>query len=83
MIIAKTDDKIGGEYVDCQVNENYVGRCEVKTFNDVLVGIFPNLEVGISIARYAITPDGGYGSVEIIECSEKIITHESFDDWFD
>ncbi|MCP5213373.1 MAG: hypothetical protein H6998_20845 [Hahellaceae bacterium] len=81
MIIAQTADAIGGDNAVSRVNEAYTGGCEVVTCNDETIAILPNYIEARAVAAYAITSDGGYGSVIVVEAPGKQITHSSFNDW--
>ncbi len=80
MLLAKNPEQIGGDTATSYVREGYVGTCEIKTENDCSVAILPTLKEAVSVACYAITPDGGYGSVEV-HPSTLAITHSDFMDW--
>jgi hypothetical protein len=82
MILAEAPWEIGGHQENSYIKEGYIGRCEIKIENDpdTILAVLPNLNEAIAVARYAITPDGGYGSVEV-HPSEIDITHSDFMDW--
>ena len=79
-LLAENDDQIGGDTAISYVEKGYVGACEIKTDNGFSIAVLPTLEEAISVARYAIKPDGGYGSVEI-HSSSLAITHSNFMNW--
>lgn len=69
-LLAKNDDQIGSD----------TATCEIKTTNGLCIAILPTLEEAVSVARYAIKSEGGYGAVEI-HSSSLAITHSSFINW--
>ena len=79
-LLAQNNDQIGGDTAISYVKEGYAGNCEIKTANGLSVAILPTSSEAVSVARYAIKPEGGYGSVEI-HSSTLAITHSNFNDW--
>lgn len=81
-VIAQVADEIGGTAATSYLPPNYSGRCAVLSQSSFdTIAILPNGLEAFRVAAYAITPDGGFGSVEIqpsLECE----THKSFMDWF-
>ena len=72
--------QIGGDDAVSYLEDAYDGITEVITMSGKLVAVLPSPGEAKKVASYAITPDGGYGSV-VIHSSSKDITHQSFDDW--
>ncbi|MGX1201159.1 hypothetical protein [Marinobacter sp. MBR-105] len=82
-LLAETPDEIGGEQAISSLPPGYQGHCAiVMNANGKVIAVLPNAEEAARVARYAIRPEGGYGSVEIIAAPEQSLTHESFQDWF-
>jgi len=81
VIIAENSNLIGGDNAVFDVDESYSGHCEVLTFNDDTVAVLPNYKEARAVATYAISPDGGYESVIVVEAPNKKVSHQSFDEW--
>jgi len=81
MIISQVPNEIGGETAISKLPRNYTGVCEVISINGISVAILPNSDEANKVATYAIKPDGGFGSVEVIKASKKKPTHDTFIDW--
>jgi len=79
-LLAQNNDQIGGDTAISYIEDEYTGACEIKTINGLSIAILPTLEEAVSVARYAIKPEGGYGSVEI-HTSSLAFTHSSFIHW--
>lgn len=79
-VISQIPMEIGGEICTAFFDEDYEGKTCVLT-HDEIVAVLPNVQEGLSVGRYAITPDGGYSSVGIFAATEEPITHESFEEW--
>lgn len=74
--------EIGVHSVESFVEVDYRGPCAVKYISSkALICAFPSFSEALRAARYATTPDGGYGSVIITECSDEEITHAEFIKW--
>lgn len=68
---------------DCAISElpnGYTGPCNVKTNNGSLVAVLPNPDEAFRVASYAITQEGGYGSV-VVDIATGEVTHQSFECW--
>lgn len=81
-LIASNAPEIGMDTAISYVSNGYLGHCAVVAAanNCSVIAVLPNEIEANSVARYAITPDGGYGSV-YVEPTEKKITHSGFSDW--
>jgi hypothetical protein len=66
-LLSKTADEIGGDVAISYVDKNYTGNCRVIKMDGSgdCVAILPNFVEAHRVACYSITPDGGYGSVEV------------------
>lgn len=83
-IIAKISDEIGGDTAVSTLPEEWEGAA--KLVYDGSCGrycaVFPSLGEAVHAASYAITPDGGYSNVEVIEPDRgETVTHLSAQDW--
>ena len=79
-LINKSPSQIGGDDAISYLPDAYDGITEVITRNGKLVAVLPSPGEARKVASYAITADGGYGSV-VMRPSSKDITHQSFDAW--
>ena len=78
--------EIGGHTVTAMIDTNYAGPCSVQLSGrprpeSKALCAFPDFVEAARAARYASTPDGGYGSVVIMPCEASQITHAAFEDW--
>jgi len=73
---------IGGDVATEAVPDGYTGACAVvpASDSDNVIAVLPSLNEARRVARYAKTPDGGYGSV-VIEATRQPVTHETLEDW--
>lgn len=81
-VLARNAPEIGADTAISRVPNGYHGACAVieDSGTDHVIAVLPTESVANSVANYAITPDGGYGSV-IVEPSTAPITHRTFDEW--
>lgn len=81
IVIAQIADQIGGDLATSFLPEGYSGHCAIVTesTSDVIAVLSSGIEA-FRVAAYAITPDGGYGSVGIHPTQEDE-THTSLLDW--
>lgn len=82
-MLRQEPDEIGAHSAVTDVPEEYSGSCALfsSSGRDQVIAVFPCSEDAFRAARYAITPDGGYGSVYVSAAPGAKPTHESFDDW--
>lgn len=75
--------EIGGHTARSQIPAGYSGPCGVfeDGVSETLVCALPSLDEAMKAARYATTPDGGYGSVVVRPCDASSVTHATFPDW--
>ncbi|MBW4979918.1 hypothetical protein ABWH88_09560 [Marinobacter adhaerens] len=83
IVIAQTAVEIGGDMATSYLPVGYSGRCAIVADSDskVIAVLSSGIEA-FRVAAYAITPDGGYGSVNI-QPTELGETHESLLDWIE
>jgi hypothetical protein len=74
--------EIGGEQAIARVDEDFDQPCSVISQNDDLIATLPNAREAYRVARFAIRPEGGFGSVTVEKATTDECTHQSFDDWF-
>jgi len=58
-IISQSPMQFGGEQATAFFDEDYQGKVCVLTHEEV-VAVLPNVQEGLRVASYAITPDGGF-----------------------
>lgn len=82
IVIAENAPEIGADTATSLVPANYQGPCAVveASGRGLAVAVLPSSVEAYRVARYAITPDGGYGSV-MVEMTERCITDQNFEDW--
>ena len=74
------DLDIGGKVL-VYFDTDYQGPTVVISGNKLL-GVMPNVEEGLKLAKYAISPATGIKDVEIIPAeSVHEVEHQSFDAW--
>lgn len=83
IVIAQVADQIGGDVATSYLPAGYTGHCAIvaESNSDVIAVLSSGIEA-FRVAAYAITPDGGYGSVSI-HPTQLDETHESLLDWID
>jgi hypothetical protein len=81
-IIHEAPAEIGAHTVETSLPSDYLGSCAIIQTSDrrTVIAIVPNFIEACRIAKYAITPDGGYGSVSI-ESTGNDCTHDSYLSW--
>lgn len=73
--------ELGGERVVSYLPDDYSGPCAITCAgNGELIGVAADPEVALRIGRYATTPDGGFGSVDL-EPSSKTPDYQSLSDF--
>lgn len=76
--------EIGGETVTSYIPKHYLGKMSIMDDNGTkVIAVMPTVEEGLRVAKYATSPDGGYGSVSIFAAGEERITHATFMDWLE
>ena len=81
IVIAQTAVEIGGDMATSYLPVGYSGRCAIVTESDAkVIAVLSSGIEAFRIAAYAITPDGGYGSVRIYPTQEEQ-THASLCEW--
>jgi hypothetical protein len=84
--IGKQPDEIGGDYATTELPEDYIGPVALIAAkrNDPgkrTLAVFPTLSQACIAASYAVSPDGGYSEVELVEAGEQVVTHDDWQDW--
>lgn len=81
-IVHEGDMAVGGETVTSFVDSGYVGHCAVKKdiSDQANIAVLSCYGKALSLARYATTPDGGYGSVVVVATDEPV-THFDTLNW--
>jgi hypothetical protein len=81
-IYKQGDLEVGGEVVQTFIQDGYEGACSVFSFSsDELIACVSSVSEAYKIACYAISPDGGYGSVVVKPCKASKVTHNNFYEW--
>lgn len=78
-VIATTPLEIGGEQSVSVLPDGYEGLCQIEG-DDRILAVVPDTTQGFRIARYAITPDGGYTDVRVAP-SDRAPTHWTLEHW--
>lgn len=81
--ICQMPDEIGGHVAVSDVPENYDGTCIVYEDNgsDRMIAVMPSYEEARRVAHYAVSVDGGFGSVRVSAAPGVTPTHGNFNDW--
>ncbi|WP_286241118.1 hypothetical protein [Neptuniibacter halophilus] len=66
-VIAREPEQVGGHTAVSKVSDGYDDTCVILSVNGDYITSTPDYRVARQIAGYAITPNGGYGSVVIEE----------------
>lgn len=81
-IVARTDDEINSCCAIVHYDDSYAGRvCVIRL--DEVVAVLPNPIEALKVAAFAITPNGGFGSVALLAAENEFPTHDSFVQWLD
>ncbi len=84
-IVAKQPDVIGGDYATTMLPEDHQGPVSMKVRgckrNNGIEATFPTLQQATTAAAYAISPNGGYSGVELIDGAGQPVTHADWQDW--
>ena len=81
-IVARTDDEINSCCAIVHYDDSYAGRvCVIRL--DEVVAVLPNPIEALKVAAFAITPNGGFGSVALLAAKNEFPTHNSFVEWLD
>lgn len=81
-IIAENPTEIGGDTATSMVRSTYQGACAVieASGSGRVIAVLPSGAEANRVARYAITPAGGYGSV-LVEETDQAVTHPNLESW--
>lgn len=78
--VAQNPDEIGADCALTDVPAGYSGPCAVVTDANESVAVLPSEGEAQRVAAYAVSPNGGYGSVRIVP-SNSAVTHTDFNEW--
>lgn len=75
--------QLGGHQAFSDVPDDYEGVCAVQATcgSGELIAVLPNITEASRVAAYAITPDGGWCSVQVSAAPGMEVTHNSFMEW--
>lgn len=81
-IIAENPPEIGGDTASSMVRSTYHGACAVieASGTERVIAVLSSGVEAYRLARYAITPAGGYGSV-VVEETDQAVTHPNLESW--
>ena len=78
-IVAKQPGAIGCDYATTVLSEDHQGQASMRVRGceggHKIEATFPTLHQAIIAASYAISPDGGYSDVVLIDCVGQLVTH--------
>jgi len=84
-IVAKQPDEIGGDYATIVLSEDHQGpvsmRVRGREGDHKIEATFPTLHQATIAAGYALSPDGGYSDVVLIDGAGQQVTHSDWQDW--
>lgn len=83
-IIYQADPRFGGHLVYCSADDSYEGPFEIvatDSFDDSHLGILPTRKEAFAVARYSVSPDGGYSEVTVIPAPDCSPTDLTLEDW--
>lgn len=84
-IVAKQPEVIGGDYATTVLSEDHQGpvsmRVSGREGRHIIEATFPTLRQAVIAASYAISPDGGYSDVALIDGAGREVTHADWQDW--
>ena len=81
-VIFQTALELGAHTVESCIPADYTGACSVIAASDgtSVIAVLPSLAEANRVAKYATSPDGGFGSVYIKQ-TDGACTHLSVQDW--
>lgn len=81
-VIAENPAEIGADTVISTICHSYQGPCAVieASGSGRVIAVLPSGAEAYRVARYAITPDGGYGSI-VVEETDLPVTHPDLESW--
>ena len=71
---------LGAHEVDICIPSDYQGKCTVMSGEEILAAL-PSCEEAISVARYAVSPFGGYSFATVVPSPGGRITHTDLVEW--
>lgn len=72
----------GSPVAESSLYDGYDGPCVVEDINGKEIAVLATRRDAERVASYAITPNGGYGSVEVKAASkDHVVTHQTFTCW--
>jgi hypothetical protein len=81
-MLCSQPEALGGESAFTEIFGEYQGNCAVKEmFTDKVIAVLPSIYEAESVACYASTSDGGFGSTLVTFAPSLPLTHETFMDW--
>ena len=82
-LIAEGALQLGGHQAFSDLPNDHEGACAVLDAcgSDKLIAVLPNITEARRVAAYAITPDGGWCSVQVSAAPGIAVTHNSFMEW--
>tara|TARA_Y100000780_G_scaffold119536_1_gene107817 strand:+ start:1958 stop:2233 length:276 start_codon:yes stop_codon:yes gene_type:complete len=84
-IVAKQPDEIGGDYATTVLPEGHQGPVSMQVRgckgDHEIEATFPTLHQATMAASYAISPDGGYSDVVLIDGTGQQVTHADWQEW--
>lgn len=84
-IVAKQPDVIGGDYATTMLSKDHHGPVSMmirgRNGHHEIEATFPNLQQATLAASYAISPDGGYSDVVLVDGSGQQVTHADWQVW--
>lgn len=84
-VIAKNPDVVGGDCATTILSEDHQGPVSIKVRtpkgDHAIEATFPNLQQATTAASYAVSPNGGYSDVELIDGADRPVTHADWQDW--
>ncbi len=80
-LLAEGSLAFGSPTAESYLPEGYNGPCAVEDINGNLIATLPNRPEAEKVARYCITPDGGYGSTVVKGAAASQVNYNSFESW--
>lgn len=83
--IAKRPEEIGDDYAITALPESHQGPVSMWVSDckggHEIEATFPNLQQATRAASYAISPNGGYSDVVLVDGNGEQVTHADWQDW--
>lgn len=84
-VIARAPDYFGGHTATTSLPLGHKGpvsmACQDHALHERAIATFTSFDQALKAACYAISPDGGYSGVSLVDGAGQQITHQDWQEW--